>query len=281
MPSREESANEPSEERATLTKAQELRVVHPRREWQSSLSVSPSFASLRLRVLDWRHLNAPVPIGDGHCSAAILTQPKIIASPLVGQCSVGRLEWYFDNEQFTFVQIEQSGFTGRIGAFPDHFGLPVTHIGLYVLLSEVRVSEQAPLRWPVGVLNAPILIESPTSRGRRLDRRPVCAATTGSGRSRGIGSDGIVSLAALRWLADQVAAFIMLERDGTALTTTGPVRPSDARLRRGQALALSMVSELLCSSLEKPILCVKILWCDSVPRERDFRHRRSRRQRIQ
>ena len=52
-----------------------------------------------------------------------------------------------------------------------------------------------------------------------------------------IGSDGMVSLAALRWLADQDAAFVMLERDGSVLTTTGPVRPSDVRLRRAQALA--------------------------------------------
>jgi len=52
-----------------------------------------------------------------------------------------------------------------------------------------------------------------------------------------IGSEGMVSLAALRWLADQKAAFVMLERDGSVLATTGPVRPSDARLRRAQALA--------------------------------------------
>jgi CRISPR-associated endonuclease Cas1 len=52
-----------------------------------------------------------------------------------------------------------------------------------------------------------------------------------------IGSDGFVSLAAFRWLADQDAAFVMLERDGSVLLTTGPVRPSDARLRRAQALA--------------------------------------------
>jgi CRISPR-associated endonuclease Cas1 len=52
-----------------------------------------------------------------------------------------------------------------------------------------------------------------------------------------IGSDGVVSLSALRWLADQKAAFVMLERDGSVLATTGPVRPSDARLRRAQALA--------------------------------------------
>jgi CRISPR-associated endonuclease Cas1 len=53
-----------------------------------------------------------------------------------------------------------------------------------------------------------------------------------------IGSDGFVSLAALRWLADQQAAFIMLERDGKVLAVTGPVRPSDARLRRAQGIAV-------------------------------------------
>src|SRR5262249_46913940 len=37
-----------------------------------------------------------------------------------------------------------------------------------------------------------------------------------------IGSDGLVSFAALRWLADQNASFVMLERDGKVLLTTGP-----------------------------------------------------------
>jgi CRISPR-associated endonuclease Cas1 len=52
-----------------------------------------------------------------------------------------------------------------------------------------------------------------------------------------IGADGMVSLAALRWLTDQNASFVMLERDGTLLATTGPVAASDARLRRAQACA--------------------------------------------
>src|SRR6266566_4966853 len=52
-----------------------------------------------------------------------------------------------------------------------------------------------------------------------------------------IGSDGMVSLSALRWLADQDAAFVMLDRIGKVLATNGPVRPSDARLRRAQSLA--------------------------------------------
>jgi CRISPR-associated endonuclease Cas1 len=53
-----------------------------------------------------------------------------------------------------------------------------------------------------------------------------------------IGSDGFISLSALRWLADQDAAFVMLERDGSVLTTTGPVYSSDARLRRAQSMAV-------------------------------------------
>ncbi len=52
-----------------------------------------------------------------------------------------------------------------------------------------------------------------------------------------IGSDGMVSLSAIRWLADQDAALVMLERDGSVLATTGPVRPSDAPLRRSQSMA--------------------------------------------
>jgi CRISPR-associated endonuclease Cas1 len=71
-----------------------------------------------------------------------------------------------------------------------------------------------------------------------------------------IGNDGMVSLAALRWLADQDAAFVMLDRQGSVLATTGPVRPSDARLRRAQALAhqtgaaLHISRELISQKLE-------------------------------
>jgi len=71
------------------------------------------------------------------------------------------------------------------------------------------------------------------------DRREARLPRIGHGLRRliVIGSDGFVSLAALRWLADQDAAFVMLERDGSVLATTGPVRPSDSRLRRAQSLA--------------------------------------------
>lgn len=81
-----------------------------------------------------------------------------------------------------------------------------------------------------------LLIEDGIAANRRQARLP----RVGHGLKRlvVIGSDGMVSLAALRWLADQDAAFVMLERDGSVLVTTGPVRPSDARLRRAQAMAI-------------------------------------------
>ena len=53
-----------------------------------------------------------------------------------------------------------------------------------------------------------------------------------------IGSDGFITLEALRFISDIGAAFLMLDRRGKVLTVTGPVSPSDARLRRAQALAL-------------------------------------------
>jgi CRISPR-associated endonuclease Cas1 len=90
------------------------------------------------------------------------------------------------------------------------------------------------------------------------DRHQMRVPRVGHGLRRlvVIGSDGVVSLAALRWLADQDAALIMLERDGKVLAVTGPVCPSDARLRRAQALAgqnglaLEISRELITAKLE-------------------------------
>jgi CRISPR-associated endonuclease Cas1 len=52
-----------------------------------------------------------------------------------------------------------------------------------------------------------------------------------------VGKDGFVTLEALRWLGDQKVPVTLLDRDGTVLFNTGPVYPSDARLRRAQGLA--------------------------------------------
>jgi len=84
------------------------------------------------------------------------------------------------------------------------------------------------------------------------DRRYARFSRVGHGLRRlvTIGSDGDVSLAALRWLADQDAAFVMLDRLGKVLLS-----PSDARLRRAQALAgqseigLAMAKELISQKL--------------------------------
>jgi len=72
-----------------------------------------------------------------------------------------------------------------------------------------------------------------------------------------IGSDGFASFDALRWLADQKASFVMLDRDGSVLATTGPVRPSDARLRRAQALAHSSGAAL---RITRELIRQKLVW---------------------
>jgi CRISPR-associated endonuclease Cas1 len=71
-----------------------------------------------------------------------------------------------------------------------------------------------------------------------------------------IGSSGMVTFEALRWLSDLDAAFIMLDRDGSVLAVSGPVGPSDARLRRAQSLAhhsdvaVQIASQLISQKLE-------------------------------
>jgi len=81
------------------------------------------------------------------------------------------------------------------------------------------------------------------------ERRRIRLARVGHGLKRlvVVGSDGFISLAALQWLADQDASFAMLERDGRVLATTGPVRPSESKLRRAQALAHSSGAALYIS----------------------------------
>ncbi len=79
-----------------------------------------------------------------------------------------------------------------------------------------------------------------------------------------IGSDGMISLASLRWLADQGAAFVMLERNGKVLATTGPVRPSDAKLRRAQALAAHSGADV---KIARELISRKLAGQEQVARE--------------
>jgi CRISPR-associated endonuclease Cas1 len=106
-------------------------------------------------------------------------------------------------------------------------------------------------------------------------RRRSRFARVGHGLKRvvAIGSEGYISLAAIRWLADQDAAFVMLERDGKVLATTGPVSPSDVRLRHAQALAhqsdlaLRIARELIDQKLRNQEHVIKKYFTDSLAAE--------------
>jgi CRISPR-associated endonuclease Cas1 len=80
-----------------------------------------------------------------------------------------------------------------------------------------------------------LILEDGVGPKRRYGRLP--RVNHGLKRLVVIGSDGMVSFSALRWLADQNSAFVLLNRDGSVLATSGPVSPSDVRLRRAQSLA--------------------------------------------
>jgi CRISPR-associated endonuclease Cas1 len=78
-----------------------------------------------------------------------------------------------------------------------------------------------------------------TDDGFGPERRIIRLPRVGHGLKRlvCISEDGFITLSALKWLADQQASFIMLDRIGKVLLVTGPTAPSDARLRRAQALS--------------------------------------------
>ena len=105
--------------------------------------------------------------------------------------------------------------------------------------------------------------------GIGADRRHFRLPRVGHGLKRLviIGSDGMISLAALRWLSDQNAAFVMLERNGKVLATTGPVRPSDAKLRRAQALAAQSEAGLQIARAHIPTVSVRRMANDAIKRQ--------------
>ena len=98
------------------------------------------------------------------------------------------------------------------------------------------------------------------------ERRTIRLPRVGHGLRRlvMIGSDGFITLEALRWLADQGAAFVMLDRRGKVLAVTGPVSPSDAKLRRSQALALGNGAAL---KISKELIAKKLTGQELVVRE--------------
>jgi hypothetical protein len=62
-----------------------------------------------------------------------------------------------------------------------------------------------------------------------------------------LSEDGFATLAALKWIADVGASFVMLNRTGKVLFAIGPNASSDVRLRRAQALAHSTGASLRIS----------------------------------
>jgi CRISPR-associated endonuclease Cas1 len=65
-----------------------------------------------------------------------------------------------------------------------------------------------------------------------------------------VGLDGLLTLAALKWLRDQDVTLSFLERNGKVLSVVGPASSSDAKLRRAQAVAISSGIGLeICRSL--------------------------------
>src|SRR6266849_7226928 len=79
-----------------------------------------------------------------------------------------------------------------------------------------------------------------------------------------LGSYGFVTLEALRWISDVGAAFVMLDRRGEVLAVTGPVAPSDAKLRRAQALALGNGTAL---KISRELISQKLAWQELLARD--------------
>jgi CRISPR-associated protein Cas1 len=53
-----------------------------------------------------------------------------------------------------------------------------------------------------------------------------------------VGSDGLITLAAMKWLRDQDVTLSFLERNGRVLSVVGPAGSSEAKLRRNQGFAI-------------------------------------------
>ena len=107
-----------------------------------------------------------------------------------------------------------------------------------------------------------LLIEDGIGGDRRRFRLPRVGH--GLKRVAMVGSDGMISLSALRWLSDQNVSFALLERNGKVLAVTGPVSPSDAKLRRAQALAFG--SELGLK-IARELITRKLLGQEEVVRD--------------
>ena len=80
-----------------------------------------------------------------------------------------------------------------------------------------------------------------------------------------IGNDGFITLAALTWLSDVGASFVMLNRLGKVRVVTGPASSSEARLRRAQAVAFGNGT---AARIARELISVKLSGQETLVREK-------------
>ena len=108
-----------------------------------------------------------------------------------------------------------------------------------------------------------LILEDGIGPDRRIGRFP--RVHHGLRRVVVINADGMVSLAAVEWLAEQNISFVMLERDGAVLLSTGPVAASDTRLRRAQACAVHSDAAI---DIVRELISVKLAAQEALVREK-------------
>jgi CRISPR-associated endonuclease Cas1 len=128
---------------------------------------------------------------------------------------------------------------------PDHLG-GTSSMAARSTLTQQNISRKSPIS-KSGVLtihgfgvrvrmqSGHLEIEDGTGQERRSFRLPRVGHRLT--RLVCVSEDGFITLSALKWMSDQKASFTMLDRCGKIALVTGPTAPSDARLRRAQALA--------------------------------------------
>ena len=115
------------------------------------------------------------------------------------------------------------------------------------------------------------------------ERQKIRFARIGHGLKRlaCVSEDGFVTLAALKWLSDVGASFVMLDRHGKVRFMTGPTSSSDAKLRRAQAqahdsgVAVVIAKELIRAKLEGQAQLVRVELYDTQTADAILRLRES------
>jgi len=117
----------------------------------------------------------------------------------------------------------------RVSSIPKHGVLVLHGFGIKVRLDQNHFLAE----WGVGLKRYRVRLSR--VEGHKL-RRVIL-----------LGSDGYISLEALRFISDVGATFSMINKRGKSLMVCSPISPSDSKLRRAQSLALLNGSALRIS----------------------------------